>query len=873
MAIMVNMGNAALRIRSQMKRIAVICLSVILALCLLPGCFPEEQLNPPEGAAPSPVVDWSQVDLPDVGQEGDWVLTEEAAFMLGAMFSPDGETIYGYGSNTYLILMKSVDGGHSWSILPGLQQLEEQYDVWEVLFAKTVGKHLFLCSTGWGIFHSTDGGQTFDRLPPIPGIEGKAWESQEFLAWRFDVTIDDSGRPIILMGTVGRDEEYFGGLWMLSYPYENWVDMRVGNTDSGSMYNVWAVAFSPNYVDDRQIIALISDWEHLWVTFRCGEEAWGESVGNTQIPDVDTVCDFDKALSNMAFPDDYDSQYPTVFVGAGLYTEHFYRTPEYADLYRIDGKPVESGLSTATDLDVGGKGTSTPVYSIVVNGPANTGTILAGSVGQVYRSTDGGKSWQMAEKPPTGGAIMWLGFEPSVDENPVIYCTSSDPGMCMVPRGFDVKCEHAFSRSVDGGITWNQVSMIGTTVDEIVSYASSPDYDNDQTIFMLSRSRHLLIASFDKDQSLRITREPNEPGVTARVFICPHQANPPQEEMRIAGEEWVTGTGPTLELDDKCPSVAVEVPPLSEQTYLGPVFEFINENYEWVVDNHPYWLEQWDIVDAQPRQAQIYVLEGSVTVTIGERTEYQISVDGDPADWHGIGPLITDPEEDAPSRDSDMKALYVTNDDEYLYFMFESYAQETRSHCEILIDMDLDGKADHTIFIWTPDEPDGPATNVKPLPDAPAPWVVSADIAAFSEVAEARIPLKDISVERFRITRIDIMDRWMPQAPLLDSWKGSVEVIVKSSGTSVSPPASDPIPFPSTESLWKTTDGGNSWERILTSGLKLRLDGEDIQVGLLESISLSDNFARDNTLFVYEGADKPNVWVSTDGGATFSLQK
>ena len=47
------------------------------------------------------------------------------------------------------------------------------------------------------------------------------------------------------------------------------------------------------------------------------------------------------------------------------------------------------------------------------------------------------------------------------------------------------------------------------------------------------------------------------------------------------------------------------------------------------------------------------------------------------------------------------------------------------------------------------------------------------------------------------------------------------------------------IPFPATESLWKTTDGGKSWKRILVSGLELSVDNKEIKIGSLESIILS----------------------------------
>jgi photosystem II stability/assembly factor-like uncharacterized protein len=885
-----------------MKVVVLICVSAVIAGLFLPSCSPKQETpthdinvntqvagteetpsydndaaTPIVNMVTPPSVDWSQINIPEVGEQGRWALTEEAAFLMGAMFSPDGETIYGYGSNMHLLLMKSADGGYSWSMLPGLQQLEEQYDVWEVLFAKMVGNHLFLCATGWGIFHSTDGGQSFELLPSIPGIEGGPWVSQSLLAWRFDAVIDEFDRPVILAGTIETDEDSHGGLWMLSYPYQDWVDMRVGNVDSGSGYNVWAVAFSPNYANDGQIIALISDTEHLWVTFKCGEEAWGESISNAQIPSIDAICDFDKALSNMAFPEDYNSQHPILFVGAGVYTEDFYRTPELVDLYRIDGQTADSGPSVVTDLDVGGEGTSTPVYSIAVNGSADTGTILAGSVGQVYRSTDGGESWEMSEKPPTGGAIMWLEFTPSSATSHKVYCTSSDPGMCMVPRGAYVAGEHALSCSMDDGITWNQISMTGTTVDEIISYAVSPDYDNDGTMFMLSRSHHLLMASFEKEQSLIVTREPDEPGVTARVFICSHQANPPMEEMIIGGEKWLGGNGATYTLDDERPFVIVEVPPLQEQAFLGPIFL---ENYDWAVENYPYWVEQWNDVDAQLRKAQIYVLEGSVNVNIGEVTSgegngygYEICVDGEPSDWQGIEPIVADPVGDALSDDTDLKALYVANDTEFLYFMLEFGGREPNSHYQIMLDMDLDGVDDHNILVISPDEPNGPTMYLKPLSQTAPLRYVSEDIAVFGQVVEARIPLAEIDTEGFHITQVSIAD-WTGQeytyTSPLDECKGVFKICIKDPVTPIIDSDSSPIPFPSIESLWKTTDGGNTWKRILTSGLELSVDNQQTKVSGLEAVFLSTTFIEDDTIFVYEEGDNPVVWISTDGGDTFS---
>jgi hypothetical protein len=87
-------------------------------------------------------------------------------------------------------------------------------------------------------------------------------------------------------------------------------------------------------------------------------------------------------------------------------------------------------------------------------------------VPEVYFSTDGGTSWKRSTKPPSGQSKTYI-----VSAQGRIYAATSGT-------------ESAFSSTTDGGITWNQLSLIDTTISDIVDLAPSPGYSQDETLFM-----------------------------------------------------------------------------------------------------------------------------------------------------------------------------------------------------------------------------------------------------------------------------------------------------------------------------------------------------------------------------------------------------
>jgi len=66
-----------------------------------------------------------------------------------------------------------------------------------------------------------------------------------------------------------------------------------------------------------------------------------------------------------------------------------------------------------------------------------------------------------------------------------------------------------------------------------------------------------------------------------------------------------------------------------------------------------------------------------------------IIVDGDPSDWAGIPPIVTDPD-DMPYDDVDLSEAYVTNDEDYLYIRMDVYGNisGTGGGYQFMIDVD-----------------------------------------------------------------------------------------------------------------------------------------------------------------------------------------
>lgn len=388
----------------------------------------------PAGAAPDEVK-WSRVNLPTEGRAGGWVLASGSDVKYLAM-AIDG-TLYCYADpdGTSHTLFSSTDGGYSWGYL--------DYEGAVVgIVASQIDADTLYISDGSDVYKSEDGGEEWENLGSPAGIAPIT---------SLDVGYVD-GEPYVFISTA--DGAGGGGVYYLrdSAWGGGWTDLKVGSFD------VYAIAVPPDFAAEPRLMAVVTDNVH---SYAAQSEGTIGGWSRVELLDASGASFAITAASNIGFPADFD-QAGVWFVGVvggdgGIYQ-------------------VEEDNARRLDLDA-------DIISLEVEGRWGNLRFLAGDNdnGQVWRSNDDGDSWDSAEKAPSGSGPTYVLM---ADSEKAYAATSGS--------------DSAFSYTSDGGITWNQTSLIDTTITTILDVAISPDYSRDGTLFMLTwGSEHSLWRSLN----------------------------------------------------------------------------------------------------------------------------------------------------------------------------------------------------------------------------------------------------------------------------------------------------------------------------------------------------------------------------------------
>jgi len=360
---------------------------ILLLLSLLGALLPQHQiLASVENAR------WLPVSIPAEGVAGDWVLAKGSDVRHLTM-AGDG-TLYAYANptGTDYTLFKSADEGYSWSYTGGVKG-----EIVDIAVSPDDADTVYY-ATKSQVYKSGDAGGKFTVLPSSPGGAG----SNNVEITSIDVA-QAGGNNIVAAGTRDTDAGQFGGVYTLDEGElsAGWVNTSVGS------YDVYAVAFVPDYAVRPQLTAVATDETDTFVTSKIGSVGWSGNVGDARLDRDNSGIPSPVAVNTsaaIAFPVDYNERgvlFVAIDTGAG----------NNGDVYMINGMVAPSS-SIAIDLNIGfGYGSDNiDVTGLTVSGNAADAGLLAGAAdsAQVYYSTDGGASWSVASSPPTGGERVFL---------------------------------------------------------------------------------------------------------------------------------------------------------------------------------------------------------------------------------------------------------------------------------------------------------------------------------------------------------------------------------------------------------------------------------------------------------------------------------
>jgi len=267
---------------------------VILLLSLVATLAPFPAQAGPQADA------WNRYPIPEKGEAGGWVLTSdvpsEETGVTAICVAFDGtiyaatEEISGSPLNGYN-LFKSTDDGYTWTPLWKIPAGDnpnggDDSRITTLILPQWEYADILYLATQYNVYKSTDGGRNFTTIGGQPAYGSGTNLTNSCLITSLDVTIYKNDY-LIVVGSRDADASDYGGVYFYdeSERVPSWTDLRVGSSDAGTKYDVLAVAFSPNFADDEQIVAVVTDENDTIVTTKLGIADWGATIGDAYLLD------------------------------------------------------------------------------------------------------------------------------------------------------------------------------------------------------------------------------------------------------------------------------------------------------------------------------------------------------------------------------------------------------------------------------------------------------------------------------------------------------------------------------------------------------------------------------------------------------------
>ncbi len=433
----------------------------------------------PMVASPEPAaagdLRFSEVDVPEEGEDGDWALalySDITAIAISPDFAAD-ETIYIAATDLdddFDAILKSTDAGLEWEVLEETEDegpfiaiaISPDYDSDEIVFAATDDE----------IWRTDDAGDTWDVFAEVADLDASTTIKS------LDVERSIEGTTAILVAT--EDDVFIYGEGEGDLAAWTWENLDVSSAIA-DFDEVLEAAFSPNYEEEEDglIVAVVStdddgvpDYNVVVTTFIIDDDAWGDTLGDIELLEDNSATDADAAV--IAFAADYawdDESW--IFVGiAGTDDD---------DVFKVEGDD---------DSDLDYMDLSKSITSLAVSGDYDDAVILAGTEGgTVYRSNNPQSrdpDWDDPErfKDPTGDEDALVVLAPNFADEGVAYTVTQGD-------------QSAFNRTENGNLTWEQLSLIDT---EIAAYSGRGAL-NGITDFYITTEDQWYMLTGDEDES------------------------------------------------------------------------------------------------------------------------------------------------------------------------------------------------------------------------------------------------------------------------------------------------------------------------------------------------------------------------------------
>jgi len=465
----------------------------LVTLLALPGLFPF--IRPELALANPDELKWSIVDSP--GEEGEVVVSPSEI----NVFAIDSENEISYALDIpNEIIYKSIDGGITWEddLAEALESEGAVLPAWDIAVAPDDPELVAVVTDSrQEVYISEDGGDSWIDMQ-LSSATG--WDTSLLIS---DIAISPeySGNIDIAVGTRNPDSSSNGDVWVIeeSEFLAAWKAQELG-------LDVTSVQFSPDYEDDEAILVVASDTDK---TYLCtGIRNTGANSTNweeTDPPKVeiseysgDSPGESEIIFSDLALPSDYSGHQSGKRVVYAAYSSN----TAADDVYRIEDTDVFR-------LDAN-RGDAVSIASIAFHGTCDGGKLLAG---EVLAEADSATAlihicfepeevfpdWEEPEKPPTGGAISGNANAQVAwsSDGEMAYCGTGTNHVTDANEWKDVDVsighpwfganfdESAFSQSENDGDTWNQLSLIDTTMAHLCDYALPTDTENDEAPYLL----------------------------------------------------------------------------------------------------------------------------------------------------------------------------------------------------------------------------------------------------------------------------------------------------------------------------------------------------------------------------------------------------